>query len=265
MFVLGLRFSDLSNTEYLSSLTTYKYLFKNSILIFGVDYELPGVFSNVPFESAVNGSLWTLPHELRLYILLCIILSLSIKLQVKFQFFSTKILVLLLALFACFIHLTDTSSLIIHSEFSRLFYLFFAGASFYMWRDTIKLSSIYFIIVCLLLLVSLMNKTLFFYSYYVCLPFLVLYIAYIPKGFILKFNNWGDYSYGMYIYAFPIQQSLIALDDSLTVIEMIIYSFGITFVLAYISWHLIEKKFLELKPFHTTLTKYVKNIFKYDN
>jgi peptidoglycan/LPS O-acetylase OafA/YrhL len=40
----------------------------NSSLLFGLDYRLPGVFETNIYPNVVNGSLWTLPHELKLYI-----------------------------------------------------------------------------------------------------------------------------------------------------------------------------------------------------
>jgi peptidoglycan/LPS O-acetylase OafA/YrhL len=39
----------------------------------------------------------------------------------------------------------------------------------------------------------------------------LFYLAYVPSGWIRKYNRVGDYSYGIYIYAFPVQQSVAAL------------------------------------------------------
>ena len=72
-------------------------------------------------------------------------------------------------------------------------------------------------------------------------------LAYIPSGAIRGFNKYGDYSYGMYIYAFPIQQSVAALIPGISVLAMIVISFIITFILAFISWHVVEKKMLKYK------------------
>jgi peptidoglycan/LPS O-acetylase OafA/YrhL len=64
---------------------------------------------------------------------------------------------------------------------------------------------------------------------------------------IRKFNQYGDYSYGIYIYAWPVQQSVVALISGINVLELCIYSFIITLLLSYLSWHCIEKKALKLK------------------
>lgn len=60
----------------------------------------------------------------------------------------------------------------------------------------------------------------------------------------------GDLSYGLYIFAFPVQQSLAQAGQGLN------WSFGLSFglslfataALAWISWHLIEKRALRFKP-----------------
>ena len=79
------------------------------------------------------------------------------------------------------------------------------------------------------------------------IPYIVFYLAYIPKGRIRKFNTIGDYSYGIYIYAFPVQQSIIALFPYVKVYQMVILSLIVTLFLAYLSWQLVEEKAVDLK------------------
>ena len=49
------------------------FVFRNSTTLFGIRYTLPGVFDGNLYPSAINGSLWTLPNEIKLYIYLAII------------------------------------------------------------------------------------------------------------------------------------------------------------------------------------------------
>jgi peptidoglycan/LPS O-acetylase OafA/YrhL len=72
-FGLGLYFTTVPISSYLSSSETYWYILKNSTLITGVYYFLPGVFEHNPFKGSVNGSLWSMVHEVRCYIILAIL------------------------------------------------------------------------------------------------------------------------------------------------------------------------------------------------
>jgi peptidoglycan/LPS O-acetylase OafA/YrhL len=56
----------------------------------------------------------------------------------------------------------------------------------------------------------------------------------------------GDISYGVYIYAFIVQQALMYY-FGLGTFELTLASIIITYILAYGSWHLIEKKMLTYK------------------
>ncbi|MCI0501914.1 MAG: acyltransferase, partial [Epsilonproteobacteria bacterium] len=62
------------------------------------------------------------------------------------------------------------------------------------------------------------------------------------------FSKTGDYSYGLYIYAFPVQQTLVHFyREDMNVYIFFVASFVITFILSILSWHLFEKKILNLK------------------
>ena len=138
--------------------------------------------------------------------------------------------------------------------------MFFIGAAFYIFRDYIFrdyifLSSRLFLLALVVLSLSTINKDLFFVICSVLLPYLVFYIAYIPAGSIRKYNNDGDYSYGMYIYAFPVQQSIVAIVPNVSTTNMMAIAFGITLILAIFSWHFIEKKFLKMKGHYVIFEK----------
>jgi peptidoglycan/LPS O-acetylase OafA/YrhL len=66
-FVIGPIYSSRSIIEYFSSLSVYRHVIQNAVLIFGIHYTLPGVFESNAFSAGVNGSLWTLPIEIKMY------------------------------------------------------------------------------------------------------------------------------------------------------------------------------------------------------
>ncbi|MCF6244081.1 MAG: acyltransferase [Sulfurovum sp.] len=263
VFVIGILFTNLTTAEYLSDSQTYKYFFKNIILFFNVEFNLPGVFQGLPFSSTVNGSLWTLPYEVRMYVILAFILTLVVFFKRKTKSITFKKVFLFIGLFSIFILLlnhfyTLREGSIFVENMIRLGSAFFVGAMFYIWKEHIVLTYKWFFVLLLVLVISSIDKDIFFIVYSLTLPYLIFFLAYVPKGVIRQFNKVGDYSYGMYIYAFPVQQSLIHLYPNISIIEMILYAFVITLILAILSWNFIEKKFLKMKNNYI----FIENIFK---
>lgn len=136
----------------------------------------------------------------------------------------------------------------LHDQTAWLFFMFFSGASFYVLKEHITLSRLFFwIFVIALLLSAIANKHAFFVVYALTIAYVLFYIAYVPSGRIRKYNQMGDYSYGVYIYAFPIQQSVAALVPGASVLSMLSISASATFLLAALSWYLLERRALGLK------------------
>jgi len=260
VFGLGLFFTSLKTSDYLSDFQTLKYLIKNCILFFGVEHTLPGVFLETPYKQAVNGSLWTLPYEVKMYLLLVLILVCVRFLSSRLEFITIRNSILVIALASVILHLFNNSYSVLPEKFVRLFSMFFVGAAFYIWKDKVRLSSKALLIGLPLLAIASVHKDAFLVVYCLLLPFLVFYLAYVPKGFIRGFNRLGDYSYGMYIYAFPVQQSIVALLPGLSVLTMIVVSFAITLVLAVLSWHVVEKRSLKMKGEYAQIER-VANFF----
>jgi len=261
VFIIGLWFTTSNTWEYLLNTQTHKFILKNTVLFFGIEYQLPGVFNDNPSKNTVNGSLWTLPFEVKMYVILPFILSIIVYVRKWIIFVTFKNALFLIGLLSIIIIITNHFQPIFGKQlFFRLFYMFFIGAAFYVWRDRIRLSSGWFFIALSLLLVSTINKDVYFVFYCLFLPYLIFYVAYVPSGHVRKFNGIGDYSYGMYIYGWPVQQSMAAIIPDISVNIMIAYSFIITLVLSIFSWHLIEKRFLSMKGSYIYIEKFLQKI-----
>ena len=248
VFGLGALLTSLPLAAYLSHPDTYAYLMKCASLVTGVVYSLPGVFEQNPFKSVMNGSLWTMPYEVTMYFILGIFwlvyrLGKRANLPQSGWALVAAVLILLLFLFEQ-LHLLDTG------EFVRTFFMFFTGAAYFLLKQRVTLSHRFFGL-CLfaLVLAGLAGKQAFSIVYYLTIAYLLFYLAYLPAGAIRKYNALGDYSYGVYIYAFPLQQALVALFPQLTVAALMAASAALSMLLAILSWHGIEKRALRLKEF----------------
>jgi peptidoglycan/LPS O-acetylase OafA/YrhL len=257
VFAVGLYFTNLTAAQYVRSPETYFYLLKNSFILLGINTHLPGVFENVPYAGVVNGSLWTLTYELKMYLLVPLFLFLLSRLyrKRKKNVPSPRSALLGLAVFAVSINLLNQFVPVASPRFSQLLSMYSVGAACYVWRDHIRLSPAVLVLLLLFTAGSYRFEALFLALYTLTLPYAVFYLAYVPGGRIRMFNRLGDYSYGMYIYAFPVQQSVISMVPGTTVPELFCLSFVLTLLLAVLSWHCVEKHFLKLKGKHRLLEK----------
>lgn len=247
VIIIGWWFTVLHTHEYFTNSQTLLFFLKNITLVLGHESTLPGVFLNVPLKHPINGSLWTLPYEIKMYAILATLLFFLTFKAFWSDLFSVKKVTLSIIILALALNIYNHFHPLFTTPFIRLFSMFFLGVSFFVFKDYIFLSTRYFYLMLLILLISTFNSDIFFVLYSISIPYIILYLAYVPSGVVRHFNEWGDYSYGLYIYAFPIQQTLIASFTNISVVPLILLSFAITLFLAAISWHLIEKPFLLFK------------------
>ncbi len=258
VFVVGFYFTELSSYSYLSNPNILKFLLKNISLFGGVNHYLPGVFEDVPYKGTVNGSLWTLPWEIRMYTILVLLGSISFPMK-RFGKILFGYTVVGIAFVSTMMYIFNNIAVFVDNDginnTLELLSMFFMGAAFYILKGKIALSNKIIVLMCLILSFSLVERRIFFIFYNLFIAYIVFYLAYIPSGKIRNFNKFGDYSYGLYIYAFPVQQSIAALVQNISVEIMLITSFSITLIIAVLSWHLIEKKFLQMRDHYIVFEK----------
>jgi peptidoglycan/LPS O-acetylase OafA/YrhL len=82
----------------------------------------------------------------------------------------------------------------------------------------------------------------------VVIPFVVLAFGLAQHPWLSRWHA-RDYSYGIYIYAFPVQQTWVYFWPQMPLPTYFLCTFFTTLVLAALSWHFVEKPALKLKPF----------------
>ncbi|WMJ87349.1 acyltransferase family protein [Anaerocolumna sp. MB42-C2] len=250
-FLLGALFTTYPIEEYFHNENTYRYL--ASITLYHMLYNLPGVFQDNIYPSAVNGSLWTLKHEFNCY-LITGVLGLFNLLKKQFM------LPLFLITFISYVMKWDCLGL---SHLSLgLAACFFAGTLIYCFKDKIKINAAYFNLSLIVFLLTTQFPG-FELTSTLLLPYIILFLAFSPKIKLNHFASKGDLSYGIYIYAFPIQQIIShVLGDSLHWYINLIIAVPFVLLFSFLSWHFIEKPFMKLKKYELKgLFHYFRNQF----
>lgn len=227
--------------DYLSHPQLWSFIGHNITLFGGASYRLPGVFADNPWAWGVNGSLWTLPLELYMYCMVAI-LGVSGILKSRLAFNMTAILacVFLFALTKRWINIGP-----LPFRHAPLVMAYLSGVFFYINRGAIPINK--WMPGLVILLMVLLHGTelwslvkIFGYSY------LVLFLALLPSVRGVDLDRWGDISYGVYIYAFPVQQLVIKY-ISQSPLVVLAYASVITMILAIASWRWVESPALKLK------------------
>jgi peptidoglycan/LPS O-acetylase OafA/YrhL len=79
--------------------------------------------------------------------------------------------------------------------------------------------------------------------------YLALWLALNPRLSVIPAARFGDLSYGLYIYGWPVEQAVIWLHGGhATWWQVFLTALPIAAALAFLSWHLVERPMLRLKP-----------------
>jgi peptidoglycan/LPS O-acetylase OafA/YrhL len=205
------------------------------------------LFAGQPMDASINGSLWTLRFEVAMYLILALVaLVTRYRLRVFAGVTATVAVVGFLALLAR-IALPHPELWVLNDwgTFITLAIYFFLGSVIYAFRGVIPASGT---VALVALVVALLTSVMSIGG--AVAPFAISYAAIIiglsPRLAWYE-HRFGDYSYGTYIYAWPIQQTVEHFLAPRSPYVLFVVALPLTLLVAIGSWHLIEKPALRLK------------------
>jgi peptidoglycan/LPS O-acetylase OafA/YrhL len=229
-YVIGPAMTSLSPGAYLTSHDTLRYVVRNVML--NTTFILPGVFENAA-DRGVNGSIWTIPMECFCYLMLALVGSLC-RGRNRFLF---SLAVVLLAV-AALSYPAGISKLRMPQESAPMFFYFAIGALLAVWKDKVVLN--HFSVIGLALLSGVFRGTAAM-PYLVCGTIFASAIWLATTPLVRRLRLPGDFSYGIYLSGWPIQQILHAAFPDMgafgnwTSALLLASGFGA------MSWYLVEK------------------------
>ena len=210
-----------------------------------IHYLLPGVFLDSPFSTTVNASLWTVPYELECYVALMLVYCLTLtRRPLVMGVFAFAFSVV----FFLFFRKASTAQLVVDPIPGRMLVLcFLSGVSVYVARAVIPYSKA-LCALCAVLSVGFLSLPGAQFLAPLPVAYMTVWLGLLnpPKARLLSS---GDYSYGIYLYGFVIQQCIVHFFKGSVGSMFTLFVTGLlgASLFACFSWHVIEKPALRLK------------------
>ena len=247
-FVMGPLLTTLPLADYFVSWGLWRYILKNGSLLGFSDF-LPHVFGGNPMAN-VNSSLWTLQIEVYCYLLVLVLGVVGI--------LRRWVTLGLYLGFIAYLAWQGHNS-IWEDQRADLFTKFLAGAVMYQWQvrldGRVALACAGGSLACLL-------TGGFWLAQHTLFAYVVIYVALAPHIRLPNMARYGDLSYGIYLYAWPMTQvAVLSLAEPVWATAGAIAT-ALSLALAFLSWHLVEKVALAFKdrniPVETALVAWVR-------
>lgn len=256
--ILGPMLTSLPLTEYFTHPQFAAYFLN----CFGwIHFDLPGVFAHNPYPSQVNGSLWTVPFEVMCYLAIGVLIACGAAKRASVLVISALGLLALSLFLPAAMHLVldrptaeRLAEAYVHAgKGPTMVPCFLLGAAAYALRDRIAFDARIFL-GCLVGLGAIAFAGSPEWWGFAPVAVLVAPMMIYVVGFIglspmpaIPFFSRGDYSYGVYLYGFPIQQALAQLCPGISWAALLLASGALTTLFAVVSWTFIEKPALRLR------------------
>ncbi len=217
----------------------------------GDQWGISGVFED-NVKTGVNVSLWTIKHEVSLYLLMALLMLLTLHRRrwtyvILYLFFLTAH-VLLEGFGIRLWDAADTRWWVLsywnYPRFVETGLYFFTGVLLYAYRLALP-RRWYLAVIALLALVISGSVGLMRWVSALAWPYLLMYLAGSPAAG--GFARIGDLSFGLYVYSYPIQQLMYHIAPGMHPLLNVALTLLLTLPLACLSWRYVESPCLRLK------------------
>jgi peptidoglycan/LPS O-acetylase OafA/YrhL len=240
-FVLGPIVTSASMSTYFSAIETWIYPIRIvAMMPFGAS--LPGVFEDSAHGGSVNGPLWSLPVEVFAYLVLFL---LGVTGLLKRRAVITAVAVASLVWASWWVTVTPPAIAAI-----SVLSAFAVAAAAYSWRDRIVLSHPVAAVALVLCVVTGFGPDPVRVAVWtVAAVYLSFWFAFALPPVGRALTRYGDASYGLYIWAFPVQQTIVqVLGPDTHPWVVVAIATPVVWALALASWRLVERPALKRKP-----------------
>ena len=208
---------------------------------------VPDAFTGLPYPT-LNASMWTIAYEFRCY-LATILFGLM-------GLYTGRRRIVLLAVVAGLLLLNATGALhtmdIGHAEFlgtpakaGRLFAVYGVGALYYLYRDVIRFTTRGAVIASIALMPALFTTALSEAALAIAGGYILFWFAFkVRPTRLSRFTDHTDLSYGIYLYAWPIQSLLLYHDRSINLWLLGAVTTALATLAGYSSWTVVERPLL---------------------
>lgn len=242
--ILGPMLTRLPLAAYFGDSLLVRYFLN---IVGDIQYLLPGMFEDNPWPRTVNAQLWTLPYELMCYIVLATLALFGLHRHRKL--FALVVLILNIGLT---IHYAWTAAgagwnPLPVAPGPSLVLAFLYGISFYLYRDAIPYSPRVGVASGVLAMALLAHSSTDYLAPLFAAYFTVWLGLMRPRSSPL--TRHGDYSYGIFLFGFPIQQAMtqVMAPQFQQWFWNVAAALPLTILFAVISWHSVEKPALALR------------------
>lgn len=245
MLVLPLSGGHLSATSLLPRLAD---LALSSVRL--IEFAYTSAFIGNPYPGIINGSLWSISYEFWCYLgIASLLLSrlLPRRNLMAALFTLAWIISILFKVRGWILGGKMLGQIVGPPQFwARLLPLYLAGVVFFLFRERIPLRASLAAASAGALLAASWVPSGWTIAFPIAGTYLIFWFAYAPQIHLRRFGRFGDFSYGTYLYAFPIEQLLVRFfPHAFTPALLFLAAAPLTLLMAILSWYAVERHFLK--------------------
>jgi peptidoglycan/LPS O-acetylase OafA/YrhL len=237
-FVFGPFFTTASFSAYYDDWRLWAYVPVTALSY--SDMTLPGLFENAPAGGEVNVSIWTLKYEIIAYIALGLLASLGM-LHHRIVWIWSALAIATFLYVSYFTQLRAEIPFLMHGF--RFGFAFLIGVLLYTYRPILPINLIgVFLVVGF---AAYTNSTAYMEPFrIIALTYTAIWFGSLRPYLLNFYNRFGDYSYGIFVFHWPIAQLVLQTNPGISYGDLLIWVLPITLGFAVVSWHGIEAPLL---------------------